>query len=65
MIGAAAGHAHTAVWTDDGELFTFGWGGRGNLGHGWEQHELVPRLVEALAGKRVIDGSTGCTHTVV
>jgi alpha-tubulin suppressor-like RCC1 family protein len=62
-IGAAAGSTHTAVWTDDGELFTFGYGDQGNLGHGGTQKEPVPRLVEALAGKKVIGAAAGYTHT--
>jgi len=52
VVGAAAGAAHTAVWTDTGELFTFGAGQIGKLGHGGEEDELAPRLVEALVGKK-------------
>jgi hypothetical protein len=26
VVGAAAGFEHTAVWTEAGELFTFGYG---------------------------------------
>ena len=59
VIGLAAGHLHTAVWTEAGELFTFGDGDHGQLGHGGTQHELVPRLVGALAGKKVIGPSAG------
>ena len=51
VIGAAAGFEHTVVWTNEGELFTFG---GGNLGHGGHQGELVPRLVDALAGQKVV-----------
>ena len=50
VIGAAAGSYHTAVWTEEGELFTFGAGQFGRLGHGGTQIELVPRLVETLVG---------------
>ena len=57
VVGASAGAEHTAVWTDEGEVFTFGKGYRGKLGHGGIQHELVPRLVSALAGKTVIGAS--------
>ena len=42
LVGAAAGRLHTVVWTDEGELFSFGHGEYGKLGHGGEQHELVP-----------------------
>ena len=48
VIGAASGNRYTAVWTGEGELFTFGDGDYGQLGHGVLQNELVPRLVEAL-----------------
>ena len=48
VIGTAAGERHTVVWTEEGELFTFGNGNHGPLGHGRAQHESVPRLVEAL-----------------
>jgi len=34
------------VWTEMGELFTFGHGGSGSLGNGGEEDEPVPRLVE-------------------
>ena len=64
VIGAAAGEEHTAVWTEAGELFTFGNGYYGRLGHGGTQDELVPRLVEALVGKMVIGAAAGNTHTV-
>jgi len=62
VVGAAAGVKHTAVWTE-GELFTFGNGGYGRLGHGGTQIELVPRLVEALAGKMVIGAAAGDYQT--
>ena len=48
VVGASASDYHTAVRTEDGEVFTFGHGGNGKLGHGGEHHEPVPRLVEAL-----------------
>jgi len=48
VVGATAGASHTAAWTEEGELFTFGYGGGGRLGHGGDEDELVPRLVEAL-----------------
>jgi len=65
IAGAAAGTAHTAVWTEEGELFTFGEGDDGRLGHGGTPNELVPRLVEALSGKKVIGVSAGDCHTAV
>jgi len=63
MVGVSAGTYHTAAWTDDGELFTFGHGVYGKLGHGWEDHEPVPKLVQALAGKKVVGATSGECHT--
>ena len=52
VVAAAAGHDHTAAWTEAEELFTFGHGFYGKLGHGGQlQNEHVPRLVEALAAE--------------
>ena len=65
VIGAEAGGLHTAVWTEAGELFTFGHGDGGRLGHGGDEVELVPRLVEALSGQKVIGAATGHYHTAV
>ena len=50
---SVAGAVMTAVCTAEG-VFTFGVGVYGRLGHGGEEDEIVPRLVEALAGKKVI-----------
>jgi len=63
VIGASAGGGHTSAWTDAGELFTFGNGDNGQLGHGGEEDESVPRLVEALAAKKVVGASAGILHT--
>jgi len=63
VIGVTAG-GHTAVWTDAGELFTFGGGGA--LGHGEDEYcASVPKLVEALAGKKVVGASTSMYYTAV
>ena len=63
MIGAPAGSTDTAVWTDAGDLFTFGDRGCVQLGHGGEQGGFVPRLVEAPGGKKVVGASAGHAHT--
>ena len=49
VIGAIAGEGScTAVWTEEGDVFTFGAGSWGALGHGGEETEPWPRRVEAL-----------------
>jgi alpha-tubulin suppressor-like RCC1 family protein len=69
VVGASAGSNHTAAWIEAGELFTelftFGEGFFGQLGHGGDEYEDVPRLVEALAGKKVVGAAAGLEHTAV
>jgi len=65
VVGALAGALHTAIWTEAGELFTFGNSGCGQLGHGETEEEHVPRLVEALAETDVVGASAGYGHNAV
>jgi len=48
VVGVAAGGLHTVVMTDEGKAYSFGYGEHGALGHGGEEDELVPRLIEGL-----------------
>ena len=45
----ACGRSHTLVLTDLGEIFTFGNGAFGALGHGGEDNLPLPRMVDALS----------------
>ncbi|KAF1317060.1 E3 ubiquitin-protein ligase herc4, partial [Globisporangium splendens] len=56
MAAIAAGLAHTAVLTANGDIHTCGWGLYQQLGHGSTQDERKPRVVEAL---RDLDASCG------
>ncbi|XP_053477988.1 probable E3 ubiquitin-protein ligase HERC6 isoform X1 [Ictalurus furcatus] len=58
------GAAHTAVLTKAGEVYTFGEGAHGQLGHNSTNNELRPRKVEGLdePAKQVTCGSH---HTLV
>mmetsp|Transcript_12295 Transcript_12295/g.23892 ORF Transcript_12295/g.23892 Transcript_12295/m.23892 type:complete len:561 (-) Transcript_12295:219-1901(-) len=59
------GSYHTAAVTDTGELYTWGGGMYGKLGHGNENGHSIPRKVEALKDKCVIQVACGSRHTVV
>lgn len=59
------GSYHTAAITDSGELYTWGGGMYGKLGHGSETGQATPRRVEALAGRRVDLVACGSRHTVI
>ncbi|KAM7295512.1 uncharacterized protein ISCGN_025012 [Ixodes scapularis] len=60
----ACGTYHSLAVTEEGRLFTWGWGAHGQLGHGTCDDQRTPRLVAALADHRVTDASAGCGHTV-
>jgi alpha-tubulin suppressor-like RCC1 family protein len=46
---------HTTVCTEDGQVYTFGCGSHGRLGHGdKDEHKFSPVMVQALEGKKHI-----------
>merc|ERR550517_2426400 len=55
----SCGGAHSAAITSSGELYTWGKGRYGRLGHGDSDDQTKPKLVEALLGHRVIDVACG------
>ncbi|KAM9477006.1 putative E3 ubiquitin-protein ligase HERC6 [Clarias gariepinus] len=60
----SCGAAHTAVLTKAGEVYTFGEGTHGQLGHGSTNNELLPKKLAGIDGsaKQVTCGSH---HTLV
>ncbi|OIV97494.1 hypothetical protein TanjilG_11018 [Lupinus angustifolius] len=61
----AAGAWHAAVVGRDGRVCTWGWGRYGCLGHGNEECELVPKVVEALSDVKAAHVATGDYTTFV
>ncbi|XP_027330320.1 PH, RCC1 and FYVE domains-containing protein 1-like isoform X5 [Abrus precatorius] len=59
----SCGPWHTAVVTSAGQLFTFGDGTFGALGHGDRKSVSLPREVESLKGLRTVRASCGVWHT--
>ncbi|KAM6569710.1 hypothetical protein CsatB_017695 [Cannabis sativa] len=59
----SSGPWHTAFVTSAGQLFTFGDGTFGALGHGDRHSTAVPREVETLKGLRTVRTSCGVWHT--
>ncbi|CAA0813202.1 Regulator of chromosome condensation (RCC1) family with FYVE zinc finger domain [Striga hermonthica] len=59
----SCGPWHTAVVTSAGQLFTFGDGTFGVLGHGDRESTSVPREVESLKGLRTVRAACGVWHT--
>ena len=48
---------------DDGDVYTWGRGDDGRLGHGDNGWKYVPRVVEALCGKNIRQVTCGSYHT--
>jgi E3 ubiquitin-protein ligase HERC2 len=55
----ACGSSHSAAITSGGELYTWGLGEYGRLGHGDTLTQLRPKMVKALEGWRVIQVACG------
>jgi len=60
----ACGGFHSAVYTEDGKMFTFGGGEHGQLGHGDKVNKIRPTLVEALDGVFISQITCGWSHSV-
>lgn len=59
-----SGVEHCLVMTSNGDVFSFGCGLRGALGHGDINSILSPMQVEGLAGLKIIDIAAGSFHSV-
>ncbi|KAJ8773704.1 hypothetical protein K2173_006354 [Erythroxylum novogranatense] len=59
----SCGPWHTATVTSVGQLFTFGDGTFGALGHGDRSSSIIPREVETLRGLRTTRVACGVWHT--
>lgn len=64
-IALAAGSWHAAVVGQDGRVCTWGWGRFGCLGHGNEECEGLPKVVDALQGVKAVHVATGDYATFV
>lgn len=53
IVQIASGGYHSIALTDKGEVFTWGHGGHGQLGHSNIQNQKVPLRIEALANEKV------------
>ncbi|KAK8510612.1 hypothetical protein V6N13_110119 [Hibiscus sabdariffa] len=63
VASVTCGPWHTALVTSTGQLFTFGDGTFGVLGHGDRESVPYPREVESLSGLRTIAVACGVWHT--
>ena len=52
------------LFIDACDIYTWGLSTKGTLGHGEEEEELVPRVVEALLGRDIRKLACGHEHTL-
>ena len=65
IIKISAGNNHSMAITELGELYTWGEGIYGQLGHGKNNNEQYPKKVEYFRNKfKIIDCKGGAAHTV-
>ncbi|XP_041825741.1 probable E3 ubiquitin-protein ligase HERC1 isoform X2 [Melanotaenia boesemani] len=62
VVCVSAGYRHSAAVTNDGELYTWGEGDFGRLGHSDSQSRNVPTLVKDISG--VGNVACGSSHTI-
>jgi len=65
MMQVTCGSYHTAAVANNGDLYTWGGGMYGKLGHGNETGHSIPRRVEALVGTGVAQIACGSRHTAI
>ena len=63
-MSVSAGAAHSLALAANGSVWSWGCGHCGRLGHGDQQHQLLPMKVEAFAGQRVVAVSAGSDHSL-
>ncbi|CAK4072794.1 unnamed protein product [Aphanomyces euteiches] len=64
VFQVSCGAMHAAILNEQGQMYTWGSGDGGRLGHGDLASHVTPRLVEALADDVVFQISCGCWHTL-
>ena len=64
VVAVSAGAHHSLAITADGGVWSWGDGEDGQLGHGNQQDQLLPKKVEAFAGQRVVAVSSGSAHSL-
>ncbi|GLV44383.1 claret [Carabus blaptoides fortunei] len=65
IIDVSAGQYHSLALTNDGRVYSWGWGVYGQLGHGNVQDVHEPRVIKHLSDKIITQISAGHAHSIV
>jgi alpha-tubulin suppressor-like RCC1 family protein len=60
-----AGEYHSVAIAGNGEVYTWGCGSSGQLGHGDRSDLGIPKKVAALKDVAIVDGAAGGNHTLL
>jgi alpha-tubulin suppressor-like RCC1 family protein len=64
VVQVAAGGGHSMALTASGELYAWGQGDSGQLGHGGKEHLAVPRVMDGIEGA-MVGMACGDAHSLV
>ncbi len=64
IIKIACGNLHNIAISESGEIFTWGWGMQGVLGHGNRKFQLAPTLISRLRGEPILEAAASGNHTI-
>jgi len=65
VIRIGCGDLHSIALTQTGEVYTWGWGLNGALGHGDRKYQSMPRLISKLQGEKIVNVAATSYSTCV